>query len=94
MFDKKILNAFLSRMHSALEDIDTVSNTEESEEFCAEIEDLLFFIESIDPNEEDSDEEIYDTLQQLIETCESAEDIDVDTNVILTLAQTALNNLK
>lgn len=94
MIDSKTLKTMLGRMNEALNDIDATSDSEEAEEFCAEIEDLLFYIESVDPEDEDAEDEIRDTLEQLQDMLEDAEPgIGESVKVLSNLVDMAVRNL-
>ncbi len=63
--NKKALAGFLARFQDILDALDGFEMTDALEELNAEFEDALFMIESIDPEEEDAQEELEESFEEL-----------------------------
>ena len=62
---KAALNGFLERFHGILDELDEIGADEELEELNAQLEDVLFLMESVDPEDADAAEEIAGALEEI-----------------------------
>ena len=65
MMSKAALNGFLERFHSILDELDEIEADEELEELNAQLEDVLFLMESVDVEDADAAEEIAGALEEI-----------------------------
>lgn len=65
MKKKSALAGFCERFHEILDALDEMDMDEELEEMNAQFEDTLFWMESIDEDEDDAQEEIEDALEEM-----------------------------
>lgn len=65
MMSKAALNGFLERFHGILDELDEIGADEELEELNAQLEDVLFLMESVDPEDADAAEEIAGALEEI-----------------------------
>ena len=65
MLSKAALSGFLERFHGILDELDTFEADEELEELNAQLEDVLFLMESVDPEDADAAEEIAGALEEI-----------------------------
>ena len=65
MLSKAALNGFLERFHGILDELDEIGSDEELEELNAQLEDVLFLMESVDPEDADAAEEIAGALEEI-----------------------------
>lgn len=65
MLSKAALNGFLERFHGILDELDEIGADEELEELNAQLEDVLFLMESVDPEDADAAEEIAGALEEI-----------------------------
>lgn len=61
----KLLEGFLKRFQEILDALDEFSDSDEMDELNAQFEDTLFLMESIDPDEEDAEEEIMGAIEEM-----------------------------
>ena len=64
MMSKAALNGFLERFHGILDELDEIETDEELEELNAQLEDVLFLMESVDMEDADAAEEIAGALEE------------------------------
>ena len=65
MISKAALNGFLERFHGILDALDALEADEELEELNAQLEDVLFLMESVDVEDADAAEEIAGALEEI-----------------------------
>ena len=65
VMSKAALNGFLERFHGILDELDEIGADEELEELNAQLEDVLFLMESVDPEDADAAEEIAGALEEI-----------------------------
>ena len=65
MMSKVALNGFLERFHGILDALDALEADEELEELNAQLEDVLFLMESVDVEDADAAEEIEGALEEI-----------------------------
>ena len=65
MLSKAALNGFLERFHGILDELDEIGSDEELEELNAQLEDVLFLMESVDVEDADAAEEIAGALEEI-----------------------------
>ena len=65
MMSKAALNGFLERFHGILDELDEIGADEELEELNAQLEDVLFLMESVDVEDADAAEEIAGALEEI-----------------------------
>ena len=62
---KAALNGFLERFHGILDVLDEIEADEELDELNAQLEDVLFLMESVDVEDADAAEEIAGALEEI-----------------------------
>ena len=62
---KAALNGFLERFHGILDVLDDIEADEELDELNAQLEDVLFLMESVDVEDADAAEEIAGALEEI-----------------------------
>ena len=62
---KAALNGFLERFHGILDELDEIEADEELDELNAQLEDVLFLMESVDVEDADAAEEIAGALEEI-----------------------------
>ena len=62
---KAALNGFLERFHGILDELDEIESDEELDELNAQLEDVLFLMESVDVEDADAAEEIAGALEEI-----------------------------
>ena len=65
MMSKAALNGFLERFHGILDVLDEIEADEELDELNAQLEDVLFLMESVDVEDADAAEEIAGALEDI-----------------------------
>ena len=65
MMSKAALNGFLERFHGILDELDAFEADEELEELNAQLEDVLFLMESVDVEDADAAEELAGALEEI-----------------------------
>lgn len=65
MMSKAALNGFLERFHGILDVLDEIEADEELDELNAQLEDVLFLMESVDVEDADAAEEIAGALEEI-----------------------------
>ena len=65
MMSKAALNGFLERFHGILDELDEIEADEELDELNAQLEDVLFLMESVDVEDADAAEEIAGALEEI-----------------------------
>ena len=65
MMSKAALNGFLERFHGILDELDEIETDEELEELNAQLEDVLFLMESVDVEDADAAEELEGALEEI-----------------------------
>ena len=65
MMSKAALNGFLERFHEILDVLDEIEADEELDELNAQLEDVLFLMESVDVEDADAAEEIAGALEEI-----------------------------
>lgn len=65
MMSKAALNGFLERFHGILDGLDEIEADEELDELNAQLEDVLFLMESVDVEDADAAEEIAGALEEI-----------------------------
>ena len=65
MLSKAALNGFLERFHGILDELDEIGSDEELEELNAQLEDVLFLMESVDVEDADAAEELEGALEEI-----------------------------
>lgn len=65
MMSKAALNGFLERFHVILDELDEIEADEELDELNAQLEDVLFLMESVDVEDADAAEEIAGALEEI-----------------------------
>ena len=65
MMSKAALNGFLERFHGILDELDGIEADEELDELNAQLEDVLFLMESVDVEDADAAEEIAGALEEI-----------------------------
>ena len=65
MISKAALNGFLERFQGILDELDAFDADEELEELNAQLEDVLFLMESVDVEDADAAEEIEGALEEI-----------------------------
>ena len=65
MMSKAALNGFLERFHGILDVLDEIEADEELDELNAQLEDVLFLMESVDGEDADAAEEIAGALEEI-----------------------------
>ena len=73
----KMMEGFLKRFQSILDDFDEISDTEEMDELNAQFEDVLFLLESTDEDDEDAAEEIEGALEEMEDLLEQYRGLDM-----------------
>ena len=71
MMSKAALNGFLEHFHGILDELDEIGADEELEELNAQLEDVLFLMESVDPEDADAAEEIAGALEEIDDLLEA-----------------------
>ena len=65
MMSKAALNGFLERFHGILDVLDEIEADEELDELNAQLEDVLFLMESVDVEDADAAEELAGALEEI-----------------------------
>ena len=65
MMSKAAPNGFLERFHGILDELDEIEADEELEELNAQLEDVLFLMESVDVEDADAAEAIAGALEEI-----------------------------
>ena len=65
VMSKAALNGFLERFHGILDVLDEIEADEELDELNAQLEDVLFLMESVDVEDADAAEEIAGALEEI-----------------------------
>ena len=65
MMSKAALNGFLERFHGILDVLDEIEADEELDELNAQLEDVLFLMESVDVEDADATEELEGALVEI-----------------------------
>ena len=65
MMSKAALNGFLERFYGILDELDAFEADEELEELNAQLEDVLFLMESVDVEDADAAEELEGALEEI-----------------------------
>ena len=65
MMSRAALNGFLERFHGILDVLDEIEADEELDELNAQLEDVLFLMESVDVEDADAAEEIAGALEEI-----------------------------
>jgi len=65
LLKNKLAECFLNRFQEILDGLDALADSEEMEELNAQLEDVLFLMESIDDADADADEELEGALEEI-----------------------------
>ena len=65
MISKAALNGFLERFQGILDELDEIDASEELEELNAQLEDVLFLMDSVDVEDADAAEELAGALEEI-----------------------------
>lgn len=77
MLKNKMLDGFMKRFQEILDALDEMSESEEMDELNAQFEDILFLMESTDPDDEDAAEELVGALEELEDLLEEYRDLEI-----------------
>ena len=73
--NENAMKAFMKRFREILDGLDALDMDEELEELNAQMEDTLFFMESIDPDDADAGEEFEGAFEELSDIAEEYVDM-------------------
>lgn len=73
----KMLDGFMKRFQEILDALDEMSESEEMDELNAQFEDILFLMESTDPDDEDAAEELEGALEEMEDLLEEYRDLEI-----------------
>lgn len=73
----KLLDGFMKRFQEILDALDEMSDSEEMDELNAQFEDVLFLMESVDPEEADAREELEGALEEMEDLLEEYRELEL-----------------
>jgi len=73
----KMLDGFMKRFQEILDALDEMSDSDEMDELNAQFEDILFLMESVDPEEEDAQEELEGALEEMEDLLEEYRELEM-----------------